>query len=151
MNLLQQRIASGAITLIAIWVCYISYTQQPADAFLFPRLVATAFVFFALITFAKALMGKSKVGEGFSLEAAKNIAPGLVVTLIYVFWAAKTLGFYTATTIAFFVLLSLYDPAPHSKVESWLKRIAITACFIIVMYLLFAKLLFVFTPRGMFM
>ena len=79
-----------------------------------------------------------------------NILPGLLVMLIFVFWAAKALGFYTASTIAFFILLSLYDPAPHGEVRTWGKRIIITAGFLAVMYGLFAMLLGVFTPREIF-
>ena len=60
---------------------------------------------------------------------------------------AKALGFYTATTLAFFVLLSLYDPAPHNEAKSWIKRAIITACFIAVMYGVFGMLLKVYTPR----
>ena len=64
--------------------------------------------------------------------------------------AAKALGFYTASTIAFFVLVCLYDPAPHGVLKSWIKRIVITAGFLAVMYGLFAVLLNVFTPREIF-
>ncbi|HCJ00613.1 MAG TPA: hypothetical protein DHV74_14300, partial [Sulfitobacter sp.] len=67
-----------------------------------------------------------------------------------VFWAAEALGFYSGSALAFFTLLSLYDPASHGEVKSWIRRIVITAGFILVMYLLFAKLLSVFTPRGLF-
>jgi hypothetical protein len=80
----------------------------------------------------------------------RNLAPGLIVTLIYMFWAAKGLGFYTATSIAFFCLLSLYDPASHREIKSWVKRVIITACFVAVMYGLFALLLKVYTPREIF-
>ena len=80
----------------------------------------------------------------------KNLAPGLIVMVIYVFWAAKGLGFYTATAIAFFILLSLYDPAPHGEIKSWGKRVLITAGFMVVIYGLFAQLLYVFTPREIF-
>jgi len=76
-----------------------------------------------------------------------NLAPGLAVSLIYIFWAAKGLVFYTATTGAFFILLSLYDPAPHGEVKTWIKRAVITAVFSTVMYLLFAQLLNVLTPK----
>ena len=75
---------------------------------------------------------------------------GLIIALIYIFWAAKGLGFYTATSIAFFILLSLYDPAPHGVLKSWVKRIITTACFMAVMYGLFALLLKVYTPREIF-
>ena len=80
----------------------------------------------------------------------RNILPGLIVALIFVYWGAKGLGFYTASTITFFILLSLYDPAPHTEVKTWIKRALTTAGFLAVMYGLFAMLLGVFTPREIF-
>ena len=146
----QHIIASGAVAAVGAWVAYVSYTQEPAAAFLFPRMISTVFVVLALWTFAKAIMGRSRVGAGLSSRDMRNILPGLVVALVYVFWAAKGLGFYTATTITFFILLSLYDPAPHSSARTWIKRIIITAGFLAVMYGLFAALLNVYTPREIF-
>lgn len=148
---IQHIAASGVIACIGIAVAYVSFTQKPVDAFVFPRLISCVFATLAIWTFAKALLGRTKVGNGLSATAMRNILPGLAVTIIYIFWAAKTLGFYTATAIAFFVLLSLYDPAPHAEVKSWIKRILITAGFMAVMYGLFALLLNVFTPREIFL
>jgi len=147
MNRSQHIIPSGIIFLVGCWIAWVSYTQQPSDAFLFPRMISTAFVALAGWTFLKALLGWSKIGSGVTLRMAVNLAPGLAVSLIYVFWAAKGLGFYTATTVAFFILLSLYDPASHTKPKSWIKRAVITACFVAVMYGVFALLLKVYTPR----
>jgi hypothetical protein len=146
----QHIVASGLVAAVGISVAYISYTSQPAAAFLFPRIISTVFVVLALWTFGKALLGKTKVGNGLSAQAMKNILPGLTVSLVFVFWAAETLGFYTASTLAFFILFSLYDPAPHTAVKTWIKRITITAGFLAVMYGLFAVLLNVFTPREIF-
>jgi len=146
----QHIIASGLIACVGVSIAYISFTQQPADAYVFPRLISSVFAVLAIWTFVKAVMGRTKVGNGLSGQAMRNMAPGLIVAVVYVFWAAKSLGFYTATTIAFFVLLSIYDPAPHSKIKSWLKRMLITAGFMAVMYGLFAQLLNVFTPREIF-
>lgn len=146
----QHIIASGLIAGVGVSVAYISFTQEPAAAFVFPRLISTVFAVLAMWTFVKALLGRTKVGNGLSVQAMRNMLPGLIVAMVYVYWAAKGLGFYTATTIAFFVLLSLYDPAPHTRLKSWLKRIAITAGFMAVMYGLFAQLLNVFTPREIF-
>jgi len=143
----QHIIASGLVAAVGIAVAYISYTQEPAEAFLFPRLISTVFVVLALWTFGKAVLGRTKVGNGLSREAITNILPGLIVALIYIFWAAKALGFYTASTITFFILLSLYDPAPHGEARTWIKRALITAGFLAVMYGLFAQLLTVFTPK----
>jgi hypothetical protein len=143
-------IGSGVVAAVGIWVAYVSYTQQPSEAFLFPRLIATVFVLLAIWTFIKACLGWTKVGNGITVTQFTNLLPGLVIALIYIFWVAKGLGFYTATAIAFFILLSLYDPAPHTAIKSWGKRFVITAGFMLVMYGLFAKLLKVYTPREIF-
>ncbi len=147
MNRSQHIFGSGLVFAVGLWVTWVSYTQQPAEAFLFPRLIASVFVVLAGWTFGKAVMGLSKVGNGVTRAMFINMLPGLIITLIYVFWAAKSLGFYTATTIAFFILLSIYDPAPHSAAKSWIKRGIITTVFVVVMYGLFAMLLNVYTPR----
>jgi FtsH-binding integral membrane protein len=150
MNIQQHRISSGIIALVAVWVCYLSFTSQPTDAYLFPRVIAIFFLGFAVWTFVKAMMGNSKSGNGLTLDMFKNMAPGMLVSAIYIFWAAKNVGFFVATTITFFMLVTLYDPAPHNEAKTWIKRSLITAGFIIVMYALFAKILQVYTPRGMF-
>lgn len=150
MNRTQHIISSGLVAFVGLWVCGISYTQQPAEAFLFPRLISSVFVALALWTFGKAIMGWSKVGNGVSAPAFMQMLPGLLVAILYVFWAAKGLGFYTATSICFFILLSLYDPAPHTEPRSWIKRLIISGVFMVVIYGLFAKLLKVYTPREIF-
>lgn len=146
----QHIAASGIIAAVGVTIVYISFTQEPADAFIFPRLISSVFAVLAIWTFGKAVMGRTKVGNGIGWEAMRNMLPGLIVLVVYIFWATKTLGFYTATAVAFFVLLSLYDPAPHNDPKTWAKRIAITAGFMLVMYGLFAQLLNVFTPREVF-
>lgn len=147
---LQHIAASGIVAGVGIWVTYVSYTQQPAEAFLFPRLIATVFVVLALWTFAKACLGLTKVGTGITVSQFARLLPGLLVALVYIFWAASGLGFYTATALAFFVLLSLYDPAPNRAFATWARRIIVTAVFMAVMYGLFARLLNVYTPREIF-
>ena len=143
----QHIIASGLVAAVGLAVAYVSYTQEPADAFLFPRLISTVFVVLALWTFGKAVLGRTKVGNGLDGRSMINIFPGLIVSLIYVYILAKGLGFYTASTITFFILLSYYDPAANNAVRTWIKRAIITAGFLAVMYGLFALLLGVFTPR----
>jgi len=146
----QHIVASGLVAAVGVTVAWLSYTQEPAEAFVFPRLISTVFAVLALWTFGKALMGRTRFGNGLDRRAMVNIAPGLAVALVYIFWAAEALGFYTASTLAFFIILTLYDPAPHGALRSWIKRLIITGGFLAVMYGLFALLLNVFTPRGMF-
>ncbi len=143
----QHIVASGIVAAVGVSVAYVSYTQEPAAAFLFPRIISTVFAVLAIWTFGKAVLGKTKVGNGLDANSIRNIVPGLIVALVFVFWGAKFFGFYTASTGVFFLLLSLYDPAPHNEAKTWIKRIVISAGFLAVMYGLFAMLLSVYTPR----
>lgn len=147
MKRLEHAIPAGIITLIGLWVAWVSFTQSPAEAFAFPRLVATVFVVLALWTFVRTLISGGEGEPTISLATWGRILPGLGIAVIFVFWAAKGLGFYTATALAVFALISIYDAAPHRALSSWIVRIAVTAGFVLVMYLLFATLLGVFTPR----
>lgn len=145
---LQHMISSGVVLLVAAIVTWISFTQEPADAFLFPRLIAIFFIGLAVWNFIRAVTGLAKVGEGLDMTSFKNIVPGLLVMFVYVFFAAKMLGFYLASTIAFLMVFTIYDPARLSDSKAWGKRILVTMVFMVVMYGLFALLLKVQTPRG---
>ena len=147
-NRLQLIIPGALILTLACVVAWLSFTQEPADSFLFPRVVSCVFDVLALWNFARASLGYAKVGRGISIETAKNVLPGVAVILIYAFWAAKGLGFYTASMIAFCVLYTLYDPSPIGSAKDWIKRAIITVLFMMVMYGLFSLLLQVQTPRG---
>lgn len=145
---LQHTVSSGIVLLVAAVVTYISFTQEPADAFLFPRLIAIFFVSLAAWNFIRAITGVAKVGVGLDMGEFKNILPGLIVMLVFVFLAAKMAGFYLSSTIAFMIIFTLYDPAPINDGKAWLKRLIVTVCFMTVMYCLFALLLKVQTPSG---
>ena len=149
-NRLQHIIPGIAIFILGVIVTWLSFTQEPADSFLFPRVVSIAFILLATWNLARALLGLAKVGRGISIVEAKNILPGLIVMLVYVFWLAKALGFYASSTLVFLAIYTLYDAVPISSAKDWVKRIAVTAGFMGVMYLLFAMLLEVQTPRGIF-
>jgi len=118
-------------------------------SFLFPRLIAAAMLVLAVWNFIRAAGGFARVG-GVKGKQLLAILPGLLVMLIYVFFAAKKLGFYAASVVAFFVLYSLYDPASHTSPKVWLKRVVVTLIFMVVIFGLFAMLLRVQTPLGLY-
>lgn len=148
---LQHLAPNVIVTALAAIVTWISFTQEPAGAYLFPRLISVFMLVLALWSLARAVLGMSRVGAGLSAETALNLAPGVALILIYVFWAAKTLGFYTASTAAFLLLFTIYDPTPITSVRGWIKRIVISAAFMAVIYALFTLLLKVQMPRGLFL
>lgn len=147
MNRIEQAIPAGIICVIGIWVAVISYTQTPTEAFVFPRLVSTVFAVLAAWTFLRTLIAPEDTHASIPWETWARILPGLGVAVVYVFWLGQALGFYTATALAVFALVSFYDPAPHDRMASWIRRALITAGFMAVLYALFAMLLGVFTPR----
>ncbi|MEP3274950.1 MAG: tripartite tricarboxylate transporter TctB family protein [Stappiaceae bacterium] len=149
-SIAEHRIASGAILFVATWVAYISFTGEPSEAFLFPRIIASVMLGLAVWNFFRAVTGVSKVGDGVSSALAKTIAPGILIVVVYIFFLAKFLGFYVASMIAFMAIYAVYDPAPHTEIKSWVKRTVIALAFMVIMYGLFSILLKVQTPRGMF-
>lgn len=149
-SIAEHRIASGGILAVACWVAFFSFTGEPVEAFLFPRIIAVVMLALATWNFIRAVTGVSKVGEGVSLTLAKTIAPGLAIVLVYIFFVAKLLGFYVASLVAYVAIFAVYDPAAHNQINSWVKRIGTAIIFTAIMYGLFAMLLKVQTPRGMF-
>ncbi len=146
----QHTFPAGVVLAIATIVTWLSFTQEPAESFLFPRVISVFFIGLAGWNFARAITGLSRVGTGISPVMLKNIVPGLAVMLVFVFFAAKGIGFYVASTLAFFAIYTLYDPAPYSSIKDWGKRGFVTAAFMAIIYGLFALVLQVQTPRGLF-
>ena len=146
----QHLVPALVILMLALTVAWLSFTREPAAAFLFPRLIGSVMLLLAVWNFIRALLGMARVGDGLSSKAVTNFLPGVVLMSVFILFAAKYLGFYVAGTIAFFGIYSLYDPASHRSLQSWVKRLIITIGFMSVIYALFSLLLKVQTPRGLF-
>ena len=147
---IQHLVPATIVLALALVVAGLSFTQEPAGAFLFPRIISVFFVALAGWNFARAAMGLARVGGGIGAGTFKNLLPGLVVMAILVFVAARGLGFYTSSTLAFLAIYSIYDPKPLTSAEAWIKRLVVTLVFMTVIYILFALLLKVQMPRGVF-
>jgi hypothetical protein len=145
----QHLVPAIAVLVLALTVVWLSFTREPAAAFLFPRLIASVMLLLAVWNCARAALGLARVGTGLELKEFLTIAPGVLVVLVYVLFAARWLGFYTASLATFIILYSLYDPSSHLKITTWLRRIAVSVIFMAVIYGLFSLLLKVQTPRGL--
>lgn len=148
---LQHLVPATLVLAVAAIVAWLSFTQDPAEAFLFPRLISVVFAALAVWNFLRAVLGLSRIGGGLSREVMSSIAPGLAVMLVFVFFVARELGFYASSALAFMTVYSIYDPAPLGSARAWLKRLIVSIGFMIVIYALFALLLKVQTPRGILM
>ncbi|MGB0866944.1 MAG: tripartite tricarboxylate transporter permease, partial [Granulosicoccaceae bacterium] len=103
---MQHCVSSALVLITAAVVTWLSMTQEPAEAFLFPRLIAVFFIGFAVWNFYRATTGLARVGDGVPLSMFSQMLPGLAVEAILVFIAAEALGFYVAGSIAFFLVFS---------------------------------------------
>jgi len=147
---IQHLIPAILVLALAATVCWLSYTREPAAAFLFPRIISVVMLTLAIWNFARAAMGLARVGSGIELKESLAILPGILLMCVFVFFAAKELGFYVASFVSFVILYSLYDPASHLRWQSWLRRFLVALGFMFVIYALFSLLLKVQTPRGLF-
>ena len=145
---LQHIVPAAVIFTLSMIVTWLSFTQEPEESYLFPRIISIFFIGLAAWNLIRAGSGLARVGSGISVVMLRNFLPGLIVILIYTFFAAKALGFYASSTLAFIFIYSLYDPAPISDISAWRKRIIVITAFIAVIYGLFAIVLQVHTPRG---
>ena len=145
---LQHVVSSSAVLVVALIVAWLSFTQEPSEAFLFPRLISIFFAGLAIWNFIRAASGLAAVGTGLAWPTIMNILPGLAIMLVYVFFAAQGLGFYVSSAVGFLIIYTLYDPAYLTDAGAWVKRVAVTAVFMAVIYGLFGLLLKVQTPRG---
>ncbi len=142
MNQLYPFLIPSLIKLSACLAVYASYTQTPSEAFIFPQVISTLWLILALCD-------KNHVMR-ITQEDFLSLLPGLGICIVYVFWAIDFLGFYTSTATALFSLITLYDPAPHTVLKSWTKRVLITGICVIIIYLIFAIILQIYTPPERF-
>ncbi len=147
----QQCLPVLATLALGLWIAYESFTVEDPQPYLFPQLISVAMIGLSAAALFRAIRGANRTGVGIPLDLLLRIAPGIAVILAYVLVLAPQLGFYTGSAIGFITLYSLYDPNPHLSVRTWFTRIAITAGFMLVIYLVFALALQVQTPRGLFL
>ena len=146
----QQVIAASVILTCSCWIAFVSFYVDDPEPFLFPRLIAVAMLVLSALAFRRALAGGNITGSGFDKATLINIAPGVALAIIYIGFLAEWMGFYAASMLIFFLIYSIYDPAPHFDTKVLGKRILITTGFMAVMYLVFSLALKVQTPRGFF-
>lgn len=146
----QHLIPAVAILALAGTVVWLSYAREPASALLFPRLLSTVMLVFAGWNFVRAALGLARVGDGFEASELVAILPGVAVTLVYILFAAKWLGFYVASFGASWFSILCPTRPRISKPSTWLRRLIITTGFMLMIYGLFSMLLKIQTPRGLY-
>ena len=145
---IQHLIAALVVILVCGYITWICFTAEPKGAYIFPRLISVVLSVFAIWNLVRAVAGWAKVGETLGGQETLNLIPGLVVSLIVMFFAATYLGFYTCAFITIFALSSIYDPADISNLGAWARRLVVSIASVVVLYVLFSLVLQVQTPTG---
>jgi len=135
---------------LSLWILFISFNVNDPTPYLFPQLVSVALVALSVLALVRSLKGKETSGNSVTAGVIKNIAPGIAIMILFVFFAAEIFGFYTASALAFLAIVIIYDPASHSELRTWVKRFGAMFGFLAVMYGLFTLLLKVQIPEGLF-
>ncbi len=144
----QQTIAAVLILALSLWIAFVSFNVKDPQPYLFPQLFSVVMVGLSVVAVFRALRGANRTGVGMTKEQTRNIAPAIILMLVYVFLLVPWLGFYAAGTVCLFTLYTLYDPNSHLSARTWVMRTVVTVGFMALIYLVFALGLRVQTPTG---
>lgn len=133
---------------LGIVILVISLTTRHSAAYLFPKILSVAMIIFAILGVFNAVNTRVSGGKGLTLLNIKTVFPGLIV-MILLLVLPQWLGLYVSSTLAIFTILCLYGREKWS-LKVVIKRATITLGFMVVLYLTFAILLKVQTPKGVF-
>ena len=142
-------LVSSCIFILSLCVGYISFTSEPSNVFVFPRVISVIFIILSVINLSHNFwFGSDSDDLGIDRVSLRAMSFGLIVSFIYIFFLTSILGFYTSSFLTFLVLYSFYDSFPTFMFSRFPKRLLITTIFMIVIYALFALVLRVQTPMG---
>lgn len=144
-------VPAGMVLAFSLWIAFISFNVEDPMPYLFPRLISVALVILSALALIRHLQGKEQSNRTITTGLIKNISAGVAVMVLFVFFAAEFLGFYTASALAFLAIATFYDPAPHAELRTWVRRVGAMVGFLAVMYGLFTLLLKVQIPQGLLM
>lgn len=150
MKLTGPRLTAVGALILAVLLYLAGRTATMPRAYLFPNILALAMIGLAVYTLvsewvrlgtpAATLVGQVPWG---------TLAPALIILGGYVYLLPR-LGFYTTSLALFIILVLVYSP-PRRLASRFLLPIALGLIFMLVIYGLFAVLLHVLAPAGLFM
>lgn len=143
----MNKIIAVVALAIAVGLYALGHYVDYPEPYLFPRLISIGMGLFAVAMLMESFSGTAGEERGSSIPWL-TILPALVVFLACVN-LAEDVGFYVTAFCTFFVLVTIYAPDWRSP-RGWLNRTAVSLLFMGAMYAVFALLLKVQTPTGLF-
>lgn len=144
----SKRLSAIVTGVVATVFLVLNLSQDTPESYQFPTLLAIILcglsLLFLLSTFTYASAADGERGGMIDWVA---IWPGIVVGIAY-YLCLETLGFYSASYLAFLFVIVFYDKSTMINVNTVLIKSLVAALFIAALYGLFYYALHVQAPRG---
>ena len=146
--MIAKRMPAIVTAALSLLFLALNLTQDDLESYQFPLLLAIILcllsAMFLLSTFTSPVSSESK--GGFAIDWAA-VLPGLLVGIAY-YLSLEWIGFYSASYLAFLIIIVLYDKSTAMSAKSILTKAVIAVLFIAALYGLFFYALHVQAPRG---
>ncbi|NNE63176.1 MAG: tripartite tricarboxylate transporter TctB family protein [Gammaproteobacteria bacterium] len=144
----SEQISAFYALLVAGLFAFLSFYDTDAENYLFPRILAVVLAALSVILFITNTAGGDDSHDRDSAPSYFSaVWPGLLIGFIFLM-VMEYLGFYTSSFFAFLAILIIYDNQPTANMKLFVTKAAISAVFMLVLYLLFWNGLHVRTPTG---
>ena len=140
----RRFLVASAVAFIAALLFKISYFQENSEAYLFPAVVASAMLAFALISLVRESF--SLCVDDFQSFPFSRQWP-VIVMMVAGVSLIETLGMYTTAFLLLLLVTYWYSPQENGG-KRLLQSLAMAAGFTLTMYVLFSLLLKVQVPNG---
>ncbi len=119
------------------------------EVYLFPRILAVLMLALGLTQLIHAVKERAKPSQKPDAGAIAwpALLPGLAVTVVFVL-SIERIGFYTGSFLAFLCIVLVYGKRKWNDYKALSYKAMIGLLFMLVLYGLFWKLLYVRTPEG---
>ncbi len=137
-----------ALTAAIVFAVACFWNADP-EVYLFPRILAGLMLALGLIQLISAIRERTELSQEPDAGAIAwpALLPGLAVTVVFVL-SIETIGFYTGSFLAFLCIVLIYGKRNWNDRKALLYKSLIGLLFMLVLYGLFWKLLYVRTPEG---
>ncbi len=142
----------GCICLCIAYVgsfCLLAFYDTDPEVYQFPRIIAIVLVLLALIQSLSAFRNSRLTDQKTISIDWMALLPGLIVGFLFVM-SLEVVGFYTCAFLSFLALVSLYGKRRILDPKALVYKLMIGGIFILILYGMFWKLLYVRTPTGWF-
>lgn len=148
----NEKKASVFSLTVAIVFSIACFWKTDAEVYLFPRIVAVVMIALGLVQLLTVLrkstdFASQEQEHSKELIQWKGLFPGFAIILVFVL-SIEAIGFYTGSFLAFLCIVLAYGKRKVADHKALLYKAFIGIVFMLTLYGLFWKLLYVRTPIG---